>query len=94
MTARETPKHSALSRNELDRGVSKNRDTPKWMVIIMEIPIKIDDLGGETPIGSHIFHLHPAAMKPAAMSLPFGWKQRHRRGSQIGSLKLAGNGEV
>eukprot|EP00434_Breviolum_minutum_P015092 symbB.v1.2.013305.t3/scaffold936.1/size150329/2 len=28
--------------------------------------------------GSHIFHLHPAAMKPAAMSLPFGWKQRHR----------------
>ena len=36
-------------------GVSKNRGTPKWMVKIMENPIKIDDLGGfpiflETPI--------------------------------------------
>ncbi len=26
-------------------GVSKNRGTPKWMVKIMETPIKIDDLG-------------------------------------------------
>ena len=26
--------------------VSKNRGTPKWMVIIMENPIKMDDLGG------------------------------------------------
>jgi len=26
-------------------GVSKNRDTPKWMVKIMENPIKMDDLG-------------------------------------------------
>ena len=26
-------------------GVSKNRDTPKWMVYIMENPIKMDDLG-------------------------------------------------
>ena len=35
-------------------GVSKNRDTPKWMVKIMENPIKMDDLGVrlflETPI--------------------------------------------
>ena len=35
-------------------GVSKNRDTPKWMVKIMENPIKMDDLGvplfSETPI--------------------------------------------
>ena len=35
-------------------GVSKNRGTPKWMVKIMENPIKIDDLGVplflETPI--------------------------------------------
>ena len=35
--------------------VSKNRGTPKWMVKIMENPIKIDDLGGfpiflETPM--------------------------------------------
>ena len=26
-------------------GVSKNRGTPKWMVNIMENPIKMDDLG-------------------------------------------------
>ena len=26
-------------------GVSKNRDTPKWMVKIMENPIKMDDSG-------------------------------------------------
>ena len=36
-------------------GVSKNRGTPKWMVKIMENPIKIDDLGG----GSHYFWKHP-----------------------------------
>ena len=28
--------------------VSKNRGTPKWMVKIMENPIKMDDLGGKT----------------------------------------------
>ena len=37
----------------LHMGVSKNSGTPKWMVKIMEIPIKIDDLGvplfSETP---------------------------------------------
>ena len=35
-------------------GVSKNKGTPKWMVKIMENPIKMDDLGIpsflETPI--------------------------------------------
>ena len=36
-------------------GVSKNRDTPKWMVKIMENPIKMDDLGGKT----HYFRKHP-----------------------------------
>ena len=30
-------------------GVSKNRGTPKWMVKIMENPMKIHDLGGENP---------------------------------------------
>jgi len=30
-------------------GVSKNRGTPKWMVKIMENPIKMDDLG-ENPL--------------------------------------------
>ena len=39
-------------------GVSKNRDTPKWMVKIMENPTKMDDLGvppfKETPIYIYI----------------------------------------
>ena len=30
-------------------GVSKNRYTPKWMAFLMEIPIKLDDLGGVFP---------------------------------------------
>ena len=29
----------------IQMGVSKNRGTPKWMVKIMENPIKMDDLG-------------------------------------------------
>ena len=41
-------------------GVSKNRRTPKWMVKIMENPIKNHDLGGpplflETPIYIYIY---------------------------------------
>ena len=41
-------------------GVSKNRGTWKWMVKIVENPIKIDDLGGpplflETPICVYIY---------------------------------------
>ena len=35
-------------------GVSKNRGTPKWMVKIMENPIKMDDLGKK-----HYFRKHP-----------------------------------
>ena len=35
---------------EDDLGVSKNRGTPKWMVKIMENPIKMDDLGGKPTI--------------------------------------------
>ena len=31
-------------------GVSKNSGTPKWMVKIMETPIKMDDLGGKPTI--------------------------------------------
>ena len=37
------PKASA--RKAVDLGVSKNKGTPKWMVKIMENPIKMDDLG-------------------------------------------------
>jgi len=35
-------------------GVSKNRGTPKWMVKIMENPIKMDDLGWKPPIFGNI----------------------------------------
>ena len=30
--------------------VSKNSGPPKWMVKIMENPIKMDDLGGKKPL--------------------------------------------
>ena len=32
--------------------VSENRGTPKWMVKIMENPIKMDDLGGTIIFGN------------------------------------------
>ena len=35
---------------DINMGVSKNRGTPKWMVKIRENAIKMDDLGGNTPI--------------------------------------------
>ena len=35
-------------------GVSKNKGTPKWMVKIMETPIKMDDLGGRPTIFRNI----------------------------------------
>ena len=35
-------------------GVSKNRGTPKWMVKIVENPIKMDDLGGNPTIFGNI----------------------------------------
>ena len=34
-----------LATLQRDKGVSKNTDTPKWMVKIMEHSIKMDDLG-------------------------------------------------
>ena len=50
---RRDPKVS-LCRLNGNMGVSKNRGTPKWMVKIMENPIKMDNLGVplflETPI--------------------------------------------
>ena len=51
-------------------GVSTNRDTPKWMVNIMENPIKIDDLGG-TPY----FWKHPCETCKNARrtDVLFGW---------------------
>ena len=44
-----------LSNFSKNLGVSKNRDTPKWMVKMMENPIKMDDLGENT----HYFRKHP-----------------------------------
>ena len=38
-----SPKKSVTKRDVLD--VSKNRGTPKWMVKIMENPIRMDGLG-------------------------------------------------
>ena len=38
-------------------GVSKNRGTPKWMVKIMENPMKIDDLGGFPPIFGNTLYI-------------------------------------
>ena len=37
--------------------VSENKGTPKWMVKIMENPIKMDDLGGKPTIfgNTHMF---------------------------------------
>ena len=43
---------SLITHDFLDMGVSKNRGTPKWMVKIMENPIKMDDLGVENPLFS------------------------------------------
>ena len=46
--------HKQDSYGPLHMGVSKTRDTPKWMVKIMENPIKMDDFGGKT----HYFRKH------------------------------------
>ena len=54
-------------------GVSKNRGTPKWMVKIMENPIKVDDLGvplfletPKSPTGANV--------KILIFALTFVWK--------------------
>ena len=43
-------------------GVSRNSGTPKWMVKIMENPIKMDDLGGKPTIFGNI-QMSEAKMK-------------------------------
>ena len=53
----------------MDMGVSKNRGTPKWMVKIMENPIKIDDLGVPLFFGNtHIVFL-PGGYHPVRLWL-------------------------
>ena len=46
---------SCFHRSSKYMGVSKNRGTPKWMVFIMENPIKNGWFGGKT----HFFRKHP-----------------------------------
>ena len=63
----ELPMFKTEGKRFLDKWVvSKNRGTPKWMVKIMENPIKMDDLGVplflETPkavLGFVLEHLEP-----------------------------------
>jgi hypothetical protein len=40
--------------------VSQNKGTPKWMVIMenLEIPIKMDDLGGTFILGNHHIYIY------------------------------------
>ena len=50
-------------------GVSKNRGTPKWMVKIMENPIKIDDLGVPLFLETPIWELHRITVHRSTKSL-------------------------
>ena len=53
-------------------GVSKNRGgPPKWMVKIMENPIKMDDLGGP-PL---FLVQHPDESRYEEMSGPLRWQE-------------------
>ena len=66
------PASEKLELGEIDMGVAKNRGKPpKWMVKIMESPIKIHDLGVplflETPIYEHMIKF----MQPACLELVF-----------------------
>ena len=65
--------------------VSKNRGTPKWMVKIMENPIKMDDLGVplflETPIYIYIqdFRKKNSLLRHPQFSPDF-WVNRKTKG--------------
>ena len=67
-------------------GVSKNTGTPKWMVKIMENPIKMDDLGGFPPIfgvDTHMYYIHPEAV-PVRSPVP-------TRNPKVDSVELCQN---
>ena len=55
---------TSSSMDSMDLGVSKNTGTPKWMVKIMENPIKMDDLGGKPTI----FRKPPFGCSPPSFS--------------------------
>ena len=51
-------KHAWIEpKKKYNMGVSKNGGTPKWMVKIMENPIKMDDLGGKPTIFGNLHML-------------------------------------
>ena len=58
--------------------VSKNKGTPKWMVKIMEIPIKNHDLGAPLFLETHWKHPGSTTLKvgnePRSLVLFKGWK--------------------
>ena len=56
-------------------GVSKNKGTPKWMVKIMENPIKMDDLGVLLILETSIYlHMRYLFFVPALLMLSRGHK--------------------
>ena len=66
--------------------VSKTRGTPKWMVKIMENPIKMDDLGGKKPY----FWKHPymfSTFDSSQISLP-PWICQARKGFHLDQQHL------
>ena len=55
--------------------VSKNRGTSKWMVNIMENPIKMDDLGGTPYFWKHPYACHTCSNYTViCMCFLFHWK--------------------
>ena len=69
-------------------GISKNSATPKWMVKIMENPIRMDDLGGKNPptFGN------TQIMIPLLVVRPWGPKSQNQ--GQNGSALFSGKCEM
>ena len=57
--------------------VSKNGGTPKWMVKIMENPIKMDDLGGKPTIFGNIHMTPTQTMHYCLMIQKYGVQTNH-----------------
>ena len=72
-------------------GVSKNRGTPKWMVKIMENPIKMDDLGGPPLfLEGHPYHhiSSPISMSLSSTADFKGLSSRSRRNASFSKRML------
>ena len=72
-------------------GVSKNNGTPKWMVKIMENPMKMDDSGVplflEIPTSSFRVHVPASELLVVSRSVVFHWIIAQIFGVQIRDLK-------